>query len=137
MKDQTTFPTGYSTDAGFDPAEDYIGPFYYQGNSDNRRYAFRAEDRHANVTNVVHGGVLMTFADYALCMEATNNYEQEDCVTISFNSEFVSGAQVGDLIESRASVTRKTGSLVFVTGRVFVAEETVLTYSAVVKRLKR
>ena len=131
------FPDGYSTDPGFDPAEDYIGPFYYQHKPDHRTYAFVAEDRHCNVVNLVHGGVLMTFADFSLCMEATDHYRTEDCVSVSFSCEFVSSARVGDLIECRTSLTRKTRSLAFVTGEIFVGDEAVMTFSSVVKRLNR
>jgi acyl-coenzyme A thioesterase PaaI-like protein len=131
------FPSGYSTEPGFDPAEDHIGPFYYKEMGDTRLYAFKVEDRHCNVTAILHGGVLMTFADYCLSMEATNNYKEEDCVTISFSCEFVSGAAKGDLVECRASVTRKTGSLAFIVGEIFVGDATIFTFSSVVKRLKR
>ncbi len=132
-----TFPTGYLTDPAFDPAEDYIGPFYYKEMGDKRLYAFKAEEKHGNVTDIVHGGVLMTFADYSLCMEATDHYKTEDCITISFSCDFVSAATVGDLIECRAKVTKKTGSLAFVTGEIFTGSEVIFTFSAVVKRLKR
>lgn len=131
------FPNGYSTDPGFDPAEDHIGPFYFKEMGDTRYYAFKVEDKHCNDSDILHGGVLMTFADYCLCMEATNNYKEENCVTISFNCEFVLAAEIGDLIECRANVTRSTGSLVFVTGEIFVEDETIFTFSSVVKRLKR
>ena len=37
-------PRGFVTDVAFDPAEDYIGPFYYKQDGDSFRYAFRADD---------------------------------------------------------------------------------------------
>ena len=132
-----TFPSGFTTDPGFDPAEDHIGPFYYKQMGDQRLYAFVAQDKHCNVVDVVHGGVLMTFADFSLCMEATDHYKEEDCVTVSFNCEFLSAARVGDLIECRANLTRKTRSLVFVTGEILTGSEVFFTFSSIVKRLKR
>ena len=132
-----TFPEGYSTDPGFDPCEDYVGPFYYRLVEGKREYAFRASEKHCNVTGIVHGGILMTFADFSLCMEATDHYAEEDCVTGSFSGDFVSAAQVGELVECHANVTRKTGSLVFVTGEILTDEDVIFTFSAVVKRLKR
>ena len=132
-----TFPLGFSTDPGFDPTEDYIGPFYYQQMGDRRLYAFKAEDKHCNSMGAVHGGVLMTFADYSLCMEATDHYKEEECVMVSFSCDFVAVAQIGQVIECRANVTRKTGSLAFIVGEMFVGDETIFTFSSVVKRLKR
>lgn len=127
-------PEGYQTDPGLDPAEDYIGPFYYSTRMAHN-YAFVAADKHCNANGIVHGGVLMTFADYALCMAATNGYKDESCVTVSFSCEFVAAAQIGEFIESNVTVTRKTGSMVFLTGLVQVKDTTVMTFSAVVKRL--
>ena len=128
-------PEGYLTDPGFDPAEDHIGPFHYRWNDAGRRYAFVADSRHCNTHGIVHGGVLMTFADFALCMEATDHYANESCVTVSFNCEFVAAAQLGDLVECVATSTRKTGSMVFVRGEVLSGDTVVMTYSSVVKRL--
>lgn len=128
-------PEGFVTDPGFDPAEDHIGPFYYKWDEQGRRYAFRAGSSHCNSSGIVHGGALMTFADFALCMEATDHYQQESCVTVNFNCDFVAAAQIGDLIECTAVTTRKTGSMAFVRGEVFTGEVVVMTYSAVVKRL--
>ena len=129
-------PQGYETDPGFDPAEDLIGPFYYQHVGDTYKFAFVAEERHCNLIGIVHGGVLMTFADFSACIEATDRYKDENCVTISFNSNFISAGRVGELMECNANVTRKTGSMVFVTGEVFSNNEVLLTYSTVIKRLR-
>lgn len=131
-----SLPEEYQTDEGFDPCEDHIGPFYYKRDGDRFRYAFRVEDQHCNTHGIVHGGVLMTFADYALCMEATSHYADESCITVSFSCEFVSAARLGSLVECTANVTRKTGSLTFVTGEVMEKEDVIFTFSAVVKRLK-
>ena len=129
-------PDHYTTEPGFDPAEDRIGPFYFSEENDRLHYAFEADQRHCNTHGFVHGGILMTFADYSLCMEATDHYKDETCVTVSFNSDFVSAAELGNIVECDVEVTRKTGSMVFLTGRIFVKEEVVLTFSAVVKRLR-
>lgn len=129
------FPAGFIKNEGFDPAEDYIGPFYHRSDSSGYLYAFRADQRHCNTNGIVHGGILMTFADFALCMEATDHYDSESCVTISFNSEFVAAVQQGDLVQCRAEVVRKTGSMVFVRGDVFTDTGIAMSFSAVVKRL--
>ena len=130
-----TFPAGYLTDSGYDPAEDHIGPFYYKRTGDDYEFAFEAGAQHCNASQIVHGGVLMTFADYGLCMVATNGYATETCVTVSFNSEFVSAARSGRVVTCQAETVRKTGSMVFVRGQVSTAGETVMNFSAVVKRL--
>src|SRR3712207_7856955 len=51
------------TDEAF---EGMVGPFYYRADGDGARCAFRAEARHLNAGGRMHGGCLMTFADFAL-----------------------------------------------------------------------
>ena len=40
-------------------------------------------------------------------MAATNHYNKENCVTVSFNADFIAGANVGDLIICRPEIVRK------------------------------
>ena len=132
----SNLPEGYLSDTTFDPAEDHIGPFYFKKENDQWRFAFIAETRHCNAFDIIHGGVLMTFADFCLCLQATNHYAEESCVTVSFNCEFVASAKQGDLIEATTELVRKTRSMAFVRGTVFTADRVLLSYSAVVKLLK-
>jgi uncharacterized protein (TIGR00369 family) len=130
------FPEDYKTEPGFDLAEDHIGPFYHRLSDGLMDCAFLAAEQHCNANGTVHGGVLMTFADYALCMAATDGYNGESCVTVSLNCEFISAAEIGRVVSCIPKVTRKTGSMVFVTGEVVSDGEVCLTASAVVKRLR-
>ena len=129
-------PEGYSTDPGFDPAEDHTGPFYYCETVAGYDCLFLPDDKNCNVNGLVHGGVLMTFADFALCMAATDHYREESCSTISFSSEFVAAASRGVLIRCLPRVVRKTGSLVFLIGELESGGNVVMTFSAIVKRLR-
>ena len=46
---------------------DAAGPFYLREDENGKMVAaFRAERKHMNAGGVVHGGALMTFADFAL-----------------------------------------------------------------------
>ena len=129
-------PEGYATDPGFDAAEDHVGPFYYRPVDDGFDCLFIPEAKNCNVNGTVHGGILVTFADFALCMAATDHYKHESCSTISISSHFVSAAEQGREIHCTPEITRKTGSMVFVTGALTSEGETVMTFSAVVKRLR-
>ena len=126
----------FQTEPGFDPAEDHIGPFYFRQVGGEMECAFVAEQKHCNANGTVHGGVLMTFADYALCMAATDGYEGESCVTVSFSCEFLAAAELQGVVSCKPKVTRKTGGMVFLTGEVMCNEALCLTCSAVVKRLR-
>ena len=132
----TGIPAGYVTDPGFDPAEDHVGPFYYRKTEAGYQCAFIAGDRNCNVNGTVHGGILMTFADFSLCLAASDHYLSESAITVSFNADFVAAAESGSLIECTPRIVRKTGSMAFVDGDLRVGDEIVLTFSAVVKRLR-
>jgi len=119
-----------------DGAEDYIGPFFFYMDDGNPRSAFRVQKHNCNAHDTVHGGVLMTFADYTLCLGA-NGGTNESVATVSCNSEFVAPAALGDLILGRGEVTRRGGSMVFVRCELLVGETVILTSSAVIKRLRK
>ena len=54
---------------------------------------------------------------------------------MSLNSEFIAAGQDGEVIEAAGELVRRTRSLAFVRGRVFVGDRTLLTASAVLKPL--
>src|SRR5690554_3669574 len=53
-----------------DAAEDHIGPFFYRPVAGGIETAFRPRPHNCNSSGAVHGGVLMTFIDYTLCVAA-------------------------------------------------------------------
>lgn len=128
-------PPGYRAFAYEDPFEDHVGPFGYRTDDGRISFAFRADGRHANTSGTLHGGMLMTFADYALCLTAVWDQPGEKCVTVSCNCEFVAAGEPGALIEAAGEVVRRTRSLTFVRGQVASGDRVLLNYSAIVKRI--
>ncbi|MFT4887319.1 MAG: hypothetical protein ACJAS2_002534 [Pseudohongiellaceae bacterium] len=119
-----------------DKAEDHIGPFFFYMDEDQPRTAFRVREQNCNSHHSVHGGVLMAFADYTLCMGA-NGGEDESVITVSMNSEFTAPGQNGDLILGHCEVIRRGRSMVFVRCQLTANDQTVLMASAVVKVLRK
>lgn len=120
-----------------DPFETINGPFYFRREPDGRvRTAFVAERRHMNAFGFMHGGCVMSFADYSLFMIAYNEIEAMHGVTISLNGEFVGSVQVGARVEATGEVVRAGGSLIFVRGLVTADGETALSFSGVLRRLR-
>jgi uncharacterized protein (TIGR00369 family) len=119
-----------------DKAEDHIGPFFFYMDEDQPRTAFRVREQNCNSHNSVHGGVLMAFADYTLCMGA-NGGEDESVITVSMNSEFTAPGKNGDLILGHCEVIRRGRSMVFVRCQLTANDQTVLMASAVVKVLRK
>lgn len=123
------------------PAEDYpalIGPFWARrepGEVKRWRYGFLAEKRHANIGGVVHGGMLMSFADDMLGMAVWESAGRKPCTTVQLNTHFISPARIGEFVESRAEVMRATRTVVFVRGMLVVGDRTVVSADGVWKIL--
>jgi uncharacterized protein (TIGR00369 family) len=121
-----------------DGFEDRTGPFYFRDEADGSvRCAFRAAQQHMNGSGAMHGGCIMTFADYALFMIGHKAMENGNAVTVSLNGEFVGPAHLGELVEATGEVVRAGGSLIFMRGKIEAAGRPVMTFSGVVKRVKR
>ena len=114
-----------------------VGPFYFKPDADGRmRCAFRAEAKHMNAGDRMHGGCLMTFADIAIFQIAYQEMEGKNGVTVQLDSTFVDGAYVGELIEASGEVVRAGGSLIFVRGQITAEGRTLMTFSGVIKKFK-
>ncbi len=120
------------------PAEDYpalIGPFLARREGDGWRYAFVAEQRHLNKGGVVHGGMLVSFADDALGGTVFEAVGRQPVTTVQLNTQFISPARLGELVEMRAEVLRRTRTVVFVRGVLEAGERTVVHADGVWKIL--
>ena len=123
---------------GEDPFEDLTGPFYYRRDDDGRLVcAFKAEKKHMNGGDFMHGGCMMTFADYALFIIAMDAPEGAGAVTASFNGEFVDAVREGEIVEARGEVVRGGASLIFIRGLMTSGERPIFNFSAILKRVRR
>jgi len=85
-------------------------------------YGLQTMAEHGNPNDVVHGGVLMAFADHGLSLLAWEAAERSPCTTIQLNTHFLDVVQPGDFLELRGEVTRRTRGLVFLRGTVGVRD---------------
>ena len=136
MDELKTPPRGFVQLQGISPAEDDIGPFYYLKDGASLRCGFRVRSKNCNGLGTVHGGVLMSFADYSSTMSALRGIK-ENCATVSFNCQFMASARLDDWLEATAEVIQRTRSLCFLTGKVFLDGQPILTFQSVVKRLQK
>lgn len=128
---------GWRTWSGVDPFEDQSGPFYFREGEDGRvTTAFRAETKHMNGGGFMHGGCMMTFADFSLFAIAWKELADSRAVTVSLNGEFVGPARPGDLVTATGEVVRAGGSLLFVRGLVSTGTGPMLNFSGVIKKIR-
>jgi uncharacterized protein (TIGR00369 family) len=127
---------GYTIYDPIDPYENLAGPFFWKQREDGRHhFALKAEARHCNRHGIVHGGLMMVMIDLTMVVSA-KQHKEEVLVTVSLNSEFIAAGQDGEIIEAESEIIRRTRSLAFTRGRVFVGDRTLLAASAVLKPLK-
>jgi uncharacterized protein (TIGR00369 family) len=122
---------------GRDPFETLVGPLVFRADADGvARAAFLPEHRHLNGGGALHGGALMSFADFALFGLAHEALKGAHAVTVTFNAEFVGAGVAGKVVEAQGRVVKQTRSLVFVQGVLVQAGEPLLAFSGTLKKLR-
>ena len=126
--------------AGWEPYPDkgfigLVGPFWMRQCGDSYRYAFLAQPKHENRRGVVQGGMLMTFADRSMGMTCWYANGRRPQATVQLDVHFIDAVQIGDFVESRCRVVRRTRALVFMSGELVVGDRVVATANGVWKTL--
>jgi len=107
-------PDGFVPFENQGPFVEHIGPIHVREGGDELIMGLRAEERHANHRGTVQGGLLSTFADFALGRAIEADAEDDkDRATVSLTVDFLKPAKPGDWIESRTRVDRVGGTLAF------------------------
>ena len=112
-----------------------IGPIWSRPNGDSVLYAFMAEPKHHNRRGVVQGGMLMTFADRSMGRTSWYANGRQPQATAQLDVHFIDAVQVGEFVEAKCRVVRRTRSLVFMTGELVVGDRVVATANGVWKVL--
>lgn len=147
MPDSVAIDLGhYSTFVPPDPFEDHVGPFYFRITGDASRAGsvhcvLPTLPRHGNYAGGVHGGAILTFADYALCLVAGRAADggTNTCfaMTVSIAVEFLDGGKVGTPLEASGEPLQVTGRLAFARGAVTQEGRTIALWSGVVRHVAR
>jgi acyl-coenzyme A thioesterase 13 len=122
---------------GRDPFETLVGPLVFRTDPDGRsRAAFMPEKKHLNGGGVIHGGALMSFADFALFGLAHEELKGAFAVTVTFNAEFVGAGAPAEIVIAEGRVVKQTRSLVFVQGVLSQGDAPILAFSGTLKKIK-
>ena len=110
-----------------------VGPFWTKPDSDNRLYGMLAEARHLNRQGIVHGGMVMTFADHTMAMASAAAAGDRTQATIQLDTQFIDAVREGDFLVGECRVVRQTRSLMFMAGTFTVGERVCAVASGVWK----
>jgi len=124
--------------AGLDPFETLCGPLAFRIEADGRaRAAFVPERKHLNGSGAIHGGALMTFADFALFALSHHTLAGQHAVTVTLNCELAGAGTLDGPVYAEGRVMRETRSLVFMQGWLEQNGATIATFSGVLKKVRR
>jgi molybdate transport system substrate-binding protein len=126
--------------AGWEPYGDdgfigLVGPLWARPFGDSYLYAFKAEHKHHNRRGIVQGGMLMTFADRAMGMTCWYANNRQPQATVQLDVHFIDAVQIGEFVEAKCRIVRRTRSLVFMAADLVVGTRVVATAVGVWKTL--
>lgn len=107
-------PFGFVPFPNQGPFLEVVGPIHVREGGEELVLGLRAEERHANHRGTVQGGLLSTFADFALGRAIDADAEDDKPrATVSLTVDFLKPAKPGQWIESSTRVDRVGGTLAF------------------------
>ena len=112
----------------------FVGPLYRLPDEGGLpRYGFVVAEKHMNGAGTVHGGMLMALADVSMSRTSRMTTDAETCSTVALSCDFLAPGRLGDVIECRVRVTRRTRTMVFMSAEVSAGERLLLTACGVWK----
>jgi acyl-coenzyme A thioesterase PaaI-like protein len=116
----------------------FIGPILKKSDAPPgvaKRFRVALQPHMLNGGGNAHGGFLMSVADIIMGYSVKEASEGQSSSTVSINCDFVAGAVGNEVLEGTTTITRKTRSLVFVSGELSAGGRTVLTATGIWKIL--
>ena len=100
-------------------------------------YEFFVEvkEMHLNTGHIAHGGFLSTIADTGMGTAAHQVAGDRRCVTINLNLKFITAAKLGEKLNGKVKILKKTKTLVFINCEINNAKDIVVSASGTWKIL--
>ena len=104
---------------------------------DNTNYEFDVEikEMHLNTGKIAHGGFLSTIADTGMGTAAHQVAGDRRCVTINLDLKFITAAQLGEKLNGKVKILKKTRTLVFINCEISNAKDIIVSASGTWKIL--
>ena len=104
---------------------------------DNTNYEFDVEikEMHLNTGKIAHGGFLSTIADTGMGTAAHQVAGDRRCVTINLDLKFITAAQLGERLNGKVKILKKTRTLVFINCEISNTKDIIVSASGTWKIL--
>lgn len=129
-------PEGYASILSTSPFGWENGPIFDRTTEDGFMRGFRIAPRHLNAGGVLHGGMVMTFADIVLA-QAVSRVTEPPFVTIRLTTDFIGIAVEGDWVEGTAVAEEPVDGIVAVTGSIQVQGRAIASAQGLFKTLRQ
>lgn len=107
-----------------------VGPLWRRGDG---HFGFVVGKKHLNFVDIVHGGMLTTFADQAMGMTAQRATGGKPHATIELNIHFVGAVRLDEFVEAHCEVVRLTRAIVFMQCKLLVGARAVANATGIWK----
>ena len=124
-------PAGYTAVFGETGFNKYVGPVWQS--PDKAEFLFDVRDIHLNGGQTLHGGMAMALADIVLGRSVNDALQGGRAMMVSLNCDLIGPAKLGDRIRGTATITRRTRSIVFISGALTVENKPILTATGIWK----
>jgi len=104
---------------------------------DDLNYEFLTEvkEMHLNTGKIAHGGYLSTIADTGMGTAAHQVAGDRRCVTINLDLKFITAAKLGEKLNGKVKILKKTKTLIFINCEINNAKDVVVLASGIWKIL--
>ena len=104
-------------------------------NDTDYEFTVEIKDIHLNTGQMAHGGFLSTIADTGMGTAAHQVAGDRRCVTINLNLKFITAAKLGEKLNGKVKILKKTKTLVFINCEINNAKDIVVSASGTWKIL--
>lgn len=106
-------PQGYVPLEIASPLIRSVGQFWRKLDGEQLLIGLRGEPHQANSNGTLHGGLIAMLADLAISAAITHHSELRPPSTINLSLDFAGPAQIGQWLEARTEVYRRTRRMAF------------------------
>jgi len=104
-------------------------------NGTEYEFSLEVKEIHLNTGKIAHGGFLSTIADTGMGTAAHQVAGDRRCVTINLDLKFITAAQLGERLNGKVKILKKTRTLVFITCEISNAKDIIVSASGTWKIL--
>ena len=104
-------------------------------NDTNYEFVVEIKEMHLNTGHIAHGGFLSTIADTGMGTAAHQVAGERRCVTINLNLKFITAAKLGEKLNGKVKILKKTKTLVFINCEINNTKDIVVSASGTWKIL--